>query len=280
MPIEAVLAALAAAFIHASWNAILRSGTGDRVLDAAGVALGWAIAGAAMIAYSGPPPLDVWPYLLASSLVHASYIRVLAAAYGKGDLSHVYTVARGVPPVIIALGAFIWAQEAPGAQTALGLVLICAGIFAVGFSPIAPASATLFALIVGVHVATYSLIDAFGARASQDAIAYTGAMIIGSAIALLALVAVERGPSTIFNYWRTDLKTGLIAGAAGGIGYGLILWAQTVAPIAPIAALRETSIVFGALIGFFFLRESVGRRRWTGAAIVSLGAGLIALSSG
>jgi drug/metabolite transporter (DMT)-like permease len=235
--------------------------------------LTWAVIAATW----GAPRAEAWPYLAASVLIHLVYWYTLFSAYDAGDMSHIYTLSRGSAPILVAFGAALTAHEIPPPVKAAGVALVSVGVLCVGFSPRAPLKATLWALSIGVCVSGYSLVDALGARAAGDALVY---------------VAWTHGvmgvPMIAFAYWRrgrqlwTDAMVQPIRGLAIGVisflGYGLVLWAQTFAPIAQVTALRETSVVFGALIAFVFLREHLGVRRWLGAAIVAAGAGLIAFA--
>jgi drug/metabolite transporter (DMT)-like permease len=228
-----------------------------------------------LIALLGPPRAEAWPYIAVSVCIPLLYWLTLFKSYDLGDLSHIYTLARGSAPLLVALGAALTAQEIPAPLKALGMVCVSAGVLAVGVSPSAPLKATLWALACGLTIASYSLVDALGARVGGDALQYLGWHM-----------ALQSGPMMGFALWRRG--RGLIAsvavapwrGIAVGVvsfgGYGLVLWAQTFAPIAQVTALRETSVVWGALIAFAFLGERLGPRRWIGAGVVALGAGLIA----
>jgi drug/metabolite transporter (DMT)-like permease len=277
MPPLAIGAALTSALIHASWNAALKGGRGDRIADAFLIAVGGILVWGIVAAIWGAPPAAAWPYLLASVLIHLVYWFTLFSAYDAGDMSHIYTLSRGSAPLLVAGGAALTVQEIPPPVKMAGVALVSIGVLCVGFSPRAPLKATLWALSIGLCIASYSLIDALGARVAGDALVYVAwtSGIMGV-------------PMIAFAYWRrrrqlwTDAMVQPIRGIAIGIisfaGYGLVLWAQTFAPIAQVTALRETSVVFGALIAFLFLRERLGARRWAGALIVALGAGLIAFA--
>lgn len=273
----AIAAALGSAVIHASWNAALKRGT-DRVADAFLVAVGGLLTALVLIALLGAPPQAAWPYLALSMVIHLAYWFALFNGYDAGDLSHIYTLSRGSAPVLVTLGAAFAAHEIPPPLKALGVALVSVGVLCVGASPNAPIKATLWALLIGLCIGAYSLVDALGARAAANAPLY-----IGWSTALMSL------PMIAFTFWRRGARP-LLAGAAAspwrglGVGvvsiggYGLVLWAQTIAPIGQVTALRETSVVFAALIAFFFLRERLGLRRWIGALIVAAGAGLIAFA--
>ncbi|HYD72700.1 MAG TPA: DMT family transporter [Candidatus Binatia bacterium] len=275
MPPLAIGAALTSALIHASWNAALKGGRGDRIADAFLIAVGGILTWAVIAAIWGAPRAEAWPYLAASVLIHLVYWYTLFNAYDAGDMSHIYTLSRGSAPLLVALGAAVAVQEIPPPVKMAGVALVSVGVLCVGFSPRAPLKATLWALSIGLCISAYSLVDALGARVAGDALVY------------VAWTSGVMGvPMIAFAYWRrgrqlwTDAMVQPIRGLAIGVisflGYGLVLWAQTFAPIAQVTALRETSVVFGALIAFLFLGERLGFRRWIGAVIVAAGAGLIA----
>lgn len=274
MPPLAIAAALGSALIHASWNAALKGGR-DRMTDAFLIAVGGMLTCAVVAAIWGVPPSAAWPYLAASAAIHLVYWFALFSAYDAGDMSHIYTLSRGSAPLLVAVGAALTAHEIPPPVKAAGVALVSAGVLCVGISPRAPLKATLWALGIGVCIASYSLVDALGARVAGDALVYVAWASGVMAVPMMAFTYWRRGgallASAAVSPWR-----GIGIGVISFLGYGLVLWAQTFAPIAQVTALRETSVVFGALIAFLFLRERLGPRRWIGAVIVAAGAGLIA----
>jgi drug/metabolite transporter (DMT)-like permease len=234
--------------------------------------------GAAIVAVLGAPRTEAWPYLAASVSIHLLYWITLFRSYDAGDLSHIYTLSRGSAPLLVAVGAAIAAHEVPPPMKALGIVLVSAGVLAVGASPRAPLRASLWALATGLCIAGYSLVDALGARAAGNAVLYLGWTSGIMSIAMLAHAFWRRGGAGLLRSASKAPLRGVAIGIISFAGYGLVLWAQTFAPIAQVTALRETSVVFGALIAFLFLRERLGLRRWLGALVVALGAGLIAFA--
>ncbi len=245
----------------------------DRVADSFLIALGGLASGLVLIALLGAPRAEAWPYIAVSVAVHLLYWLTLFKSYDLADLSHIYTLARGSAPLLVALGAVLTAQEIPPPLKALGIALVSVGVLAVGASPRAPLKTTLWALACGICIGAYSLIDALGARVGGDALQYLGWHMALQSLPMMgyALWRRGRGILTAQAPWR-----GIFIGIVSFGGYGLVLWAQTFAPIAQVTALRETSVVWGALIAFAFLGERLGVRRWLGALTVALGAGLIA----
>jgi drug/metabolite transporter (DMT)-like permease len=277
IPWQAVVAALAAAMMHAAWNAGLKGGK-DRLLDAA---LLFGIAGiiGLVVALTRPPMHpEAWFWIGVTTVLHLPYVYFLARAYELGELSHVSTIARGLPPVMITALAIVAVNEVPNVAGAIGIVTISFGILTVGLSPGAHLHGTLIAAAVAVCIALYSVSDGIGVRASGDAIAYNGWVFasIGIVVTVMALTLrrKEQLPAYMHKHWRR----GLIGGALSFISYGLVLWAMTIAPIAAVSAFRETSVVFAAIYGVLFFGEAAGSRRLAGALIVALGAVMLKLA--
>jgi len=276
VPPLAIAAAITSAIIHASWNAALKGGRGDRIADAFLIAVGGILVSLGLFATMGLPAPASWPFLGISVLIHLIYWTLLFKAYDLGDLSHTYTLSRGTAPLLVTLGAIIAAQEVPPLVKAGGMVLVSIGVLFVGFSPNAPLGASLWAIVLGVSIAGYSLNDALGARLSGNPALYVGWTSGLMGVPMVAFCFWRRGSARLLADARVAPIRGITIGMLSFAGYGLVLWAQTFAPIGQVTALRETSVVWGALIAFVFLREQLGVRRWLGAAIVALGAGLIA----
>lgn len=276
MPLAAIGAALCSALIHASWNAALKGGRGDRIADSFLIAVaGLAMAVVLVLIYGAPAPA-VWPLLAFSVAFHLLYWITLFKSYDAGDLSHIYTLARGAAPLLVAIGAALTANEIPAPLKAAGIALVSIGVLFVGASPNAPLRATLWALATGLCIAAYSLTDALGARATGNALQFLGWATGLMALPMIAFALWRRGGAGLLRDAGVAPLRGLAIGLVSYLGYGLVLWAQTFAPIAQVTALRETSVVFAALIAWAFLRERLGARRWFGAAVVAAGAGLIA----
>jgi|CXWL01.1.fsa_nt_gi drug/metabolite transporter (DMT)-like permease len=279
MPPLAIAAALTSALIHASWNAALKGGGArvpDRLADAFLIAVGGVVAGGAILIVMGGLRVEAWPYVAGSVLIHLAYWYALFKSYDAGDLSHIYTLSRGSAPLLVAIGAAFTAGEVPPPLKAAGVALVSVGILLVGVSPRAPLKATLWALAVGLCISGYSLVDALGARVSGAPVLYLGWNMVLMSVVMIAVAWQRRGGAALLQSARVAPIRGIGIGVISFAGYGLVLWAQTFAPIAQVTALRETSVVWGALIAFFLLGEHLGARRWAGAIVVALGAGLIA----
>jgi drug/metabolite transporter (DMT)-like permease len=276
LPWDASLAALLAALLHATWNAVLKRGD-DRLADAS---LLFLFAGAlGLVTTFLFPPIDpsAWIWVVLTSLLHVPYVYFLARAYEHGDLSHVYTIARGLPPIlVVSLGAVLLG-EIPSMLGLGGVVLISLGILTVGLTPGAQARGTGLALLVAVTITLYTLSDGIGVRASGSPVAYNGWIFFGSALTCMTMALALRGRSLVAYaqvYWRRAM----FGGAVSFVAYGLVLWAMTRASIGGVSALRETSVVFAALLGMFLLGERAAARRLLGAVIVAAGAVTLKLS--
>ncbi len=273
------LAVLAAGLLHAGWNALLKGATGgDAMLDMATIVAGSAVCGLAVIPFVGIPDVAAWKFAAASAVIHWGYYVTLAQAYRTGDLSFAYPLMRGTAPLIVALLGIVFLREWPSPQIALGIALICAGIVSIAFARRGrhPPAAAGWAFANAAIIATYTLVDGAGARASGNAPAYVSWLIFLEAIPFLGWVCLRQGNVAV-AYVVRGWRRGLIGGAASLAAYGIVLWAMTLAPVAAVAALRETSVLFAALIGAIWLKEGLGMRRLAGAAGVVLGVAALKL---
>ncbi len=267
LPVTA--AVLGAALLHAGWNALLKSSS-DKQLDTVAISVGAGLVGLAVAVWLPVPAAESWPWLAGSTLVHILYFLFLAGAYRWGELSYAYPIMRGGGPVVVALASAAVFGEVLPLAPALGVALVCAGIVAFA-SGKADRRATLFALANAVVIAAYTVIDAKGARASGSPVAYAMWFFVANAIAIYAYAGARRGaevPRYLVRYWPR-----LLIGAVLTTGsYGVALWAMTLAPVALVAVLRETSVLFAALFGAAFLGEKFTRRRLvaTGAVLCGL----------
>ncbi len=275
MPAGIAAVVLLAALLHASWNAILGAGE-DRALDTVLVAAGGSLAAAAALPFLPLPARSSWPYLLASVAIHTAYFAALAGAY-RGDFSPAYTLMRGAAPVLTALGGWLGGERLAWSQW-LGVLLVSGGVAAVGAlrRPRGAASrrATAWALGNAVVIAGYTLVDGRGVRLSGHAPSYASWVFALDALPFLAWTLATRRREAARHaavHWRR----GLVGGALMVTAYGLVLWSMTRAPVAAVAALRETSVVFAAVIGARLLREPFGARRIAAAAVVAAGAALL-----
>ena len=262
---------LGAALLHASWNAIIKSSR-DVMLDTALVAAGASILSLPLIVAVPMPASASWPFLAASIAIHVGYFATLARAYRVGDLGHAYPLMRGTAPLLVALFGVALLNEHPSAIMWLGIVLISAGILSIGLlqKGRAQRDATLWALTNAVIIASYTLVDGAGVRLSGTAAGYVAWMFLLQGFIFIALVIVLRRHAAL-HYAGHNWERGLAGGLFLIGSYGIVLWAMTQAPVAAVAALRETSVIFAALLGSVFLKEPFGRQRLIGACAVALG---------
>lgn len=257
---------------------MIKGKSGDPLAASTALSIAWAVLGVPLLFLVPPPPPDAWPMLGASIAVHVTYFALLNLAYREGDLSFVYTIVRGVPPLLVAVGAAAVVGETPSALGAAGIALVAAGVLLLGgSSSTQPRQVVALALATAVCIASYTLLDGLGARAARDPVAY---MIWLSAIqgALFAGGSLAMGRGRLAREVRARWKLGVLTAALSAGGYTVALWAMTRAPIALVAALRETAVLFAAVLGALVLREPFGRRRIVAAVLVA--AGTIAIRLG
>ena len=271
---------LLAALLHATWNAFVKAG-GDKLVVQALVVAGHLPVALLLLPYATwLPPLG-WLCILASVAIHTLYFWSLVSAYKVGDLSQVYPIARGSAPLLVALGAFFLVGETLSVPELLGLGLLSSGLISLawrrrkkGEGPLADHGKTvLLALATGVTIGGYSLVDGVGARASGSALSYIFWLLLLEPLPFLFAAIHLRGWS--FTAFKPYLKTGLGGGVISAVAYGIVIWAMSVAPLAHVIALRETSVVLAAAIGMLFLGEGFGPHRIAAAVLVACGAILL-----
>jgi drug/metabolite transporter (DMT)-like permease len=280
-----VLAAvLCAAALHALWNSLVKS-AGDKFLSSAVVAL-WCGAAAVVAALVLPRPASAaMPFIVASALIHVVYFILVGLLYRSADLSVAYPIMRGLAPLIAAIIALVTLGEAPGPIASLGVAALVAGVLAMGASGFAHGRINrptiIVALANSVVIAIYSVVDGQGARVSGAgsafAFAYNSWADALTALAYLPIILGLRGRAALAAF-AGDWRRGLVGGLAAFFGYAIVVWAMTRAPIATVAALRETSVVFAAIIGVVALREPFHAQR--AVAVLVILAGIILLRVG
>jgi drug/metabolite transporter (DMT)-like permease len=280
-----VLAAvLGAAALHALWNSLVKSAS-DKFLSSAIVAL-WCGVAAVMAALVLPRPAGAaFPFIIASALIHIVYFILVGQLYRSADLSVAYPIMRGLAPLIAAVIALVTLGEAPPPIASLGVAALVVGVLAMGASGFAHGRINrptiLVALVNSAVIAIYSVIDGQGARlsgaGSAFAFAYNSWADALTALAYLPIILFLRGRVAV-SAFVVDWRRGLVGGLAAFFGYAIVIWAMTRAPIAAIAALRETSVVFAAIIGVVALREPFHAQR--AVAVLVILAGIILLRFG
>lgn len=273
LPVEAVALVLLAAFLHASWNALVKGGH-DRLVvltiaNATGVFL------SLLIAPFVPLPMPAsWPFMLASIVLHTGYYYFLIRAYRVGDLSHVYPLARGLSPMLVALLAALTANEIPSPLGMVGVALACTGIASLAFDagppwrgdrrPLAHAAGT------AIFIAAYTLADGLGVRRAGEPLSYIVWLMLLDGIPIVCFTTWARRRTLVGAIgagWRAGLSSGVLQFSA----YALVIWAMSLGAMVSVSALRETSVIFAAFIGAVVLKERVGILRISAAIMVASG---------
>ncbi len=263
-----VAAVLFAALMHASWNALVKSST-DKAFDTALIQLLGSVVAIPLVALAGWPERAAWPFIAISIFVHIGYYTALTGAYKHGDLGLTYPLMRGTAPLLVALSATFTLGETLSPLSWVGVLGISVGVLTLGLSPHAFAAprAVQFALVNAVIIATYTVVDALGVRAAGNAIQYVTALFLLEGWPF-ALVVFLRRRTEVLPYVRKRWPLALLGAIASLGSYGIALWAMTRAPVATVAALRETSVLFAALLGIWFLKEVFTTRRLIGTCAI------------
>lgn len=275
---------LAAAFLHASWNAILKY-IPDKLTASGLLTLSSGVlAGIGVLALPSPARAS-WALLLVSAVLHVGYFLMLVKTFEIGDFNQVYPLARGLSPVVVAGIATLLGDPMSGHQT-LGIAVVCGGLAALVFSAGRPrhtqGKALFWAAMTGLSIATYTVVDGVAVRHSGTPAGYTAWLMFAESVLMsvtCATILVRRGRApeaaglrmTIRGLSRGDVLRGVVAGPLSLLAYGLVLWAQTHGALAAVSALRETSVIFGAALGSVFLREPFGRHRILAAVTIASG---------
>ena len=276
-----VLLVLLAAASHATWNAFVKAGE-DKLVSLCLVIFTTSLPALAALPFLPLPAAESWPYLVISALVHYLYYTFLVAAYRHGDLSLTYPVARGSAPLLVAAGAWLLAGEALSVWKWVGVLTVSAGIMSLA-SPgrmqrrDGELRAIAFAALTGLTIAGYSLAYGLGVRNAGHEFAYIAWLFVFSGLPMPLIILWRRGRQSA-RLIRTHLKIGLFGGLVSGLAYGIVIWAMSLAPIAIVVSLRETSVLIAAAIGSLFLKESFGARRIAAAAVIVAGAALMNLA--
>jgi drug/metabolite transporter (DMT)-like permease len=274
------VAVLFAAACHAGWNALIKV-TLDPLSSTTLIAVGAAAVGLASLPLAGVPALQAWPWLAASAVIHLLYFAALIETYRTGDLGQVYPIARGSAPLMTAIVSASFIGERLSLLGWSGIVTLAAGVLllsARGGRGIAEFDhrSVGYALLTALTICAYSVTDGIGVRLSRDPPAYAAWLFVANAIVLVPY-ALRRDPSAVTTAMRRFGLRGLAGGAMQTLSYGIVLWAITLAPIALVASLRETSVLFGAMIAVLVLREPLRTARVAAAVLIVCGLVLIRL---
>ncbi len=268
-------AVLVAAVLHAVWNALAHAIT-DRLVGFALIGVAVALGGGVLVLASPAPARACWPFLAGSAALHVAYNMLLMTCYRLGEFGQVYPLARGTSPWLVAIAAAAFAGEQLSLVRLAGVLVISVGLATLVFAGGVPTRAALpaiaAAVLTGVVIASYTTLDGLGVRSADTVTGYTGWLFLlqGPALPLAAALA-RRG--LLWRQVRPHLAAGLAGGMLSLAAYALVLWAQTRGALAPVAALRETSVIVGAVIGAVVFGERFGR--WRVAATVLVAAGVI-----
>lgn len=275
------LAVLFAALCHAGWNALIKVGLeplGTTTL----IAIGSAVVGIVVLPLVGMPDASAWPWVVVSAVIHLGYFAALIESYRTGDLGHVYPIARGAAPLMTAAASLVFVGEQLSVGSWIGIAALAAGVLllsARGGRELTHIDrrAVGFAFMTALTICAYSVVDGVGARASHNPQSYVLWLLIGNALLLVpyALWRDRAGvAATIGRFWLR----GLAGGALQTLSYGIALWAMTLAPIAIVATLRETSVLFGVVIAVVVLKEPLRLARIGAALLILCGLVLLRLS--
>jgi drug/metabolite transporter (DMT)-like permease len=275
LSLTVTIAVIAAAVTHAVWNAIAH-GIKDQTLAFALIGVGGIAIGIPLVIVAAMPRSDCWPYLLGSVVIHIFYNLLLMRCYRLGEFSQVYPLARGTSPLVVTILAAIFIHEHLALAQIAGVLVVSAGLATLVLAGRRPGRAAFLAAVgTGLTIAAYTTVDGVGVRLSGSPVGYIGWLMVLESLCV-PMFAVVRRRDVLLKQPKRILLAGLAAGALSVLAYGLVLWAQTRGALAPIAALRETSVIFGAIIGTLIFREPFGRTRI--AATVLVAAGIILMN--
>ncbi len=272
-------AVLFGALLHASWNALVKS-SDDKALDTAVIHVLGSVIALPLLLVVGLPPPAAWPYIGASLVIHIGYYIALTGAYKHGDLGLTYPLMRGTAPLLVAMSASALLGEQLSPLAWAGVLGVSCGVLALGLTRHAMESprAVGFALANAVVIACYTVVDGLGVRTGGNALQYVVLLFVLDGWPFGLIVLRRRGWAVTAPYVRKRWPVALGAAAASLGSYGIALWAMTRAPVATVAALRETSVLFAALLGCWFLKETFTLQRAAGTAAIV--AGVMALRLG
>jgi len=273
MTYDVTLLILLAAALHAGWNALIKI-SGDRIAVMAVVTLAGSILSIFALPFVDSPDPASWPLLALTILIHTGYHFFLPIAYDHGDLGQVYPIARGVAPILVTLGALVFAGEQVGQMAMIGILCLAVGVMALTFdggkvSKINP-KAIFFALATGVCIASYTVVDGLGVRQAGSILGFAVWLTIGDGV-LTFLIALIWKRNEIVMVVKNNVMTGIAGGAMQVGAYWIIVYALAVAPMGMVSGLRETSVLFAALISTFLLKEGFGVWRFVSACLVTFG---------
>jgi drug/metabolite transporter (DMT)-like permease len=273
---------LLSAIMHATWNALVKNSGGDRFLTMVFVVGVGTVFGIPLIPFIPLPHPDSWPYLIASTLLHNGYYVILILTYRVGDLSQVYPLARGTAPLLVALLAAYFAGETMGYGGIAGVALVSVGIVSlmfVGGVPRGDAQKPIFlALGTSVFIGAYTVVDGLGMRLAGPPLGYILWLNILEGFPFIIAAYFLRHRHNVAGFFQRRWKTGLAGGILAIVAYGLVLYALSQGAMAYVVAMRETSVLFVAIIGSLILKETFGKVRIISAVVIVIGLVTLQLS--
>ena len=267
---------LCAAVLHAVWNALVK-GSADRVITLGLINLGHGLVGAVMVVLYLPPAREAWPFIAASTFIHYFYYGFLLVAYRAGDLSQVYPIARGVAPVLVALGAQFFAGEVLPPLAWAGILTISAAIAAQTFGRRGArisGTALAAAVLTGITIASYSVADGMGVRVSGNPFGYIGWLFALEAFSTAFLLGMRW--DKLRDYPKKNYLIGIGGGIVSALAYGLAIYAKSLTSLGTVSAIRESSVIIAALIGVVWFGERPWKVRLISVVFVVLGIVLLA----
>lgn len=280
MSTPVVIALLCAAVMHGTWNAVAKA-VPDRLVSSALIGLVYLLAGAVGCLVLPPINAESWPYLIASAAAQTLYLILLTAAYARTEFGRAYPMTRGISVLGVTIAAITILGESISTAQLAGVALVVLSLLALSWHRDAKAqsASTMLVVAVGVTVTAYSVLDGVGVRASGHALSYASWLFLlqGAALPLVCL-ALSSDRSGFLQGLRTHARLGAIGGVISLVAYAIVLWAQSVAPLAVVSAVREASVLSATLIGFLFFKEPI--RAWRVAATMLTVAGIIAVHVG
>jgi drug/metabolite transporter (DMT)-like permease len=265
---------LIAALLHAAWNAFIKSG-GDKLVETTLLVTGAGAVAAVLLPFVPVPDRASWPFLATSVAIHCAYFSLVALAYTTGDLSFAYPMMRGSAPLFTSVLTVYVLCEPISIGGWLGILFLCAGILCLALEDWRSANSQkhslAFALLNAVVIVAYTIVDGVGVRASQNAWSYVLWLFFLNMFPLL-VIGFARNANAVLSVPLRGWGKGFIGGLCTLCAYGLALWAMTQAPIALVAALRETSVLMGTALGALLLKERFGPGRWVSTALITAGA--------
>ena len=271
---------LLSALLHAGWNTLVKR-QGDPLIALASIAGGASVLILPVLPFLPLPSLATWPYLLISVALHTAYYVSLYNAYRHGDLGQVYPIARGTAPLIVAAVSSSVAAEALTAEVLAGVLLITIGVASLAFGGGWPVRHNIrpvvYSLVAAVFIGSYTTMDGLGARVAGTPHVYIAWLFVLDGIPIAAIAWWQRGPAAV-AWVRANWRPSLGGGAMSLIAYGMIIWALTLGALAPVAALRETGVIFAAALSSLVLKEHFGARRIAATCLVAGGAIVLRLT--